>query len=215
MFQAHKKVRFIMFFNFDYLFVVDMYFFINLSDYMMPGIVLPQKISFVGFKVHDLKSRNLAPGESTTFKVTFTPKERNKQQGWIKISNDFDKKAFNIKVVGNGIPRKGAARASYNTAALMRAVLGTPPDEGVVGIDSMTTTETIDGHKYLVLTATKPAIPDGLKRSVEVSPNLVDWFSGPKHTTVIRNNGSVLKVRDNTPVTPGSKRYIRLKTSKP
>jgi len=72
----------------------------------------------------------------------------------------------------------------------------------------------IDGAEYLVLTAGKPAVPDGVKRSVQVSSNLVDWFSGRKHTTVIEDNERFLKVRDNTPLTPGARRYIRLKTNR-
>ena len=74
-------------------------------------------------------------------------------------------------------------------------------------------TEIIGGRKYLVLTVAKPALPDGRKRSVQVSSNLVDWFSGRNHTTVVADNERFLKVRDNTPLTPGRKRYIRLKTS--
>jgi hypothetical protein len=76
-----------------------------------------------------------------------------------------------------------------------------------------TTIDEIDGLKYLVLTVAKPAIPDDIKRVVQVSPNLVDWFSGSDHTTVIADNERFLRVRDNTPLSPGSKRFIRLKTS--
>lgn len=72
---------------------------------------------------------------------------------------------------------------------------------------------TIDGLRYLTLTVTKPALPDAVKRSVQVSPNLVDWFSGKNHTTVLDDNERFLKVRDNTPLAPGRKRFIRLKTS--
>jgi PKD repeat protein len=75
------------------------------------------------------------------------------------------------------------------------------------------TTEVVDGKKYRSLTVTKPNTPDGLKRTVQVSPDLLDWFSGRRHTTVLLDTDTVLKVRDNIPVTPGSKRHIRLKTS--
>jgi hypothetical protein len=46
---------------------------------------------------------------------------------------------------------------------------------------------------------------------VEVSPDLLDWYSGTSHTTVLIDDATTLKVRDNTPVTPRTKRYIRLK----
>lgn len=74
-------------------------------------------------------------------------------------------------------------------------------------------TEFIRGAKYLTLTVSKPAVPDGKIRRVQVSPDLLDWFSGSKHTTVLIDNDRVLKVRDNTPVLPRSKRHIRLKTT--
>jgi hypothetical protein len=48
-------------------------------------------------------------------------------------------------------------------------------------------------------------------RTVEVSGNLTDWFSGSNHTTVLSDDAGILKVRDNTPVTSEAKRYIRLK----
>lgn len=72
---------------------------------------------------------------------------------------------------------------------------------------------TVDGRTYLTLTIEKPAIPDGLKRRVEVSPNLVDWFSGHEHTTVVLETNRRLTVRDNTPITPGKKRHIRVRTT--
>lgn len=75
-------------------------------------------------------------------------------------------------------------------------------------------TEIIDGRKYLTLTAAKSDMLDGAESNVQVSSNLVDWFSGRVHTTVIADNERVLKVRDNTPVSPDAKRYIRLKTAR-
>lgn len=92
----------------------------------------------------------------------------------------------------------GAVGGSTNTGA----ALSTPPT---------ITTEVIDGEKFLSLTVIKPLVPDGVKRTVQVSPDLLDWFSGSKHTTVVTDNESVLKVRDNTPVTRHEKRFIRLK----
>ena len=76
----------------------------------------------------------------------------------------------------------------------------------------VTSTTVIGGEKFLVLTVAKPALPDGVSRTVQVSPNLLDWFSGKEHTTVLTDNEIFLKVRDNVPIAPGKKRYIRLKT---
>lgn len=71
----------------------------------------------------------------------------------------------------------------------------------------------VDGETYLTLTIEKPSIPDGLKRRIEVSPNLVDWFSGRDNTTVVLETNRLLTVRDNTPITPGNKRHIRVRTT--
>lgn len=73
---------------------------------------------------------------------------------------------------------------------------------------NVTVTRDSDGLKYLVLTVDKSATR---KRTVEVSSNLTKWFSGPNHTTTLLDNNSVLRVRDDTPVKQGGKRYIRLK----
>ena len=69
----------------------------------------------------------------------------------------------------------------------------------------------IDGEKHLVLTVPKPAIPNGAPRTVEVSSDLINWYSGEKYTTVLIDNDDFLVVRDNAPVTKRKKRYIRLK----
>ncbi len=99
------------------------------------------------------------------------------------------------------------------------AVTETPISSGGTVVTPVTpvTTEpktgyqVIGGKKYLVLTIQKSALPGGKKSVVQVSPNLTDWFSGKKNTAVLLDNDKVLKVRDNTPVKPGAKRYIRVK----
>ncbi len=97
------------------------------------------------------------------------------------------------------------ARSAPITPAdlLPSAVKTTPP---------VTSTTVIGGEKFLVLTVAKPALPDGVSRTVQVSPNLLDWFSGKNHTTVLIDDETILRVRDDEPMTPGKKRYIRLKT---
>ena len=75
--------------------------------------------------------------------------------------------------------------------------------------------EWIDGLKFLTLSVEKSSLPAGSKPRVEVSSNLVDWFSGRTHTTTLTDNETFLKVRDNTPLVPGRKRYIRLKSNRP
>ena len=168
------------------------------------------------FKVSGLGVTTLAPGESTTFKVTFSPSGRDARIAEIQVSSSYKRKeSFDVGLKGVGAPKGLAPLAAPNE--LTDAVLGTrnsgDGNPGTIG--TSLSAEVIDGLKYNTLTFTKPAVPDSLKRTVEVSPNLVDWFSGAKHTTVVTDNESYQKVRDNTPVTPGVKRYIRVRTAQP
>jgi chitodextrinase len=66
----------------------------------------------------------------------------------------------------------------------------------------------IDGRRYLTLTAEKTT---GRQPVIEVSSDLVKWFSGERHTTTLIDDGRILKVRDNTPLHPGGKRFIRVR----
>lgn len=160
------------------------------------------------FKIGAMGTTSLAPGASTTFRVTFSPTAKNERTAFLRIfSNDEKTGVFGIKVFGTGAPKnKSAALAASGAPAsggIVEAVFGDPADIGT------TTVEVIGGRKYLSLTVDKVA---GLNREVvEVSSNLLDWYSGKKHTTVLVDDAKTLKVRDNTPVTPERKRYIRLK----
>ncbi len=158
------------------------------------------------FDVGPLGVIALDPGDSTTFKVTFRPKGRDLRTAVLVItSNDFVTGDFEVNVFGKGSPGKGRALASSSASSIVDAVLGTA--SGPSGLLTTTTgVEVIDGQKYLTLTVGKPA-----GGSVEVSSNLLDWYSGSKYTTILIDDATTLKVRDNTPVTPESKRYIRLK----
>lgn len=76
--------------------------------------------------------------------------------------------------------------------------------------NSWTTKIIIGGRAYLQITA-KKEVP-AVSYMVEVSPNLIDWFSGDRYTTALVDDITMLRARDNTPITPGSKRYIRVRT---
>jgi hypothetical protein len=77
-------------------------------------------------------------------------------------------------------------------------------------LESNTSTVVIDGQRFLTITVKTPTARKSL---VEVSPDLVNWFSGPHHTTAVTDNASLLKVRDNTPLAAGEKRFIRVRTT--
>lgn len=162
------------------------------------------------FKVKGLAVTSLAPGASTTFTVTFSPTAKNARQAVLHIaSNDKKTGVFDIKLNGKGAPKGGkasAVAASSRSASggIVEAVLGKPS-----GVVTTTTVEVVRGTKYLSLTVNKTG--GASPGTVEVSSNLLDWYSGTKHTTVLVDDATTLKVRDNTPVTPDAKRHIRLK----
>ena len=71
----------------------------------------------------------------------------------------------------------------------------------------------IDGRLYLTLSYQNSSATGTPLPTVEVSSDLMDWYSGDDHTvTVVANNGFVT-VRDKTATSPQAKRYIRLKPS--
>ena len=147
----------------------------------------------------------LAPGETTSFRVTFSPSARDKRVAAVKIvSNDSRSGPFEINLSAFATPKKPGKKSI--AASLVETVLG---DASARSIASQTSSvEVIGGVKYLALTVAKPTA-GGLTGTVEVSPNLLDWYSGTQHTTILIDDATTLKVRDISPVTPGQKRYIR------
>ena len=134
------------------------------------------------FVFSKLKSKSLAPGESITFKVTFKPTTTGSRTAAIRLlSND-------------------PASAKFDVALTGKATLA-----------SKKSTVTIDGQKYRCITISKSDGASVNAADVQVTSDRVDWFSGNEHTTVIKDNGSFLKVRDNTPFDSANKRFIRIK----
>lgn len=160
------------------------------------------------FRVGKPGATVLAPGGETTLAVTFVPRQADLRSAKLIIrTNDHQTGQFQITLKGKGAPRRKASAPAH--AALLAAgplAGGTPSSQS--GASSVTL---VDGAKYRTLTVEKAAIPGGLKPVVEVSGNLLDWYRGDRHTTVVKDNASTLKVRDNTPLEPGVKRYIRLR----
>jgi hypothetical protein len=152
-----------------------------------------------------LTADKLDPGEKATFTVTFKPKSTGKKTAALKIkSNDATENPFNINLTGTGYSSsKSAAKSALVDVSSNGTKSGSAGTSGVL--------KESDGLEYLVLTVAKTPGWIAANHKVEVSPNLVDWFSGEKHTTTLLNDSSILKVRDNTPVRKGEKRYIRLK----
>ncbi len=161
------------------------------------------------FAIGTLGVKSLEPGESTTFTVTFTPSDLDVRTATLHVeSNDTRSGPFDIVVSGKGSPSNLKRTSPAASASLVDAVLGSPASSGVSA--ASTAVEVVNGHKYLALTVAKNSggVSPG---TVEVSSNLLDWYSGQKHTTILIDDEATLKVRDNTPITQDAKRYIRLK----
>ncbi|MEO5914549.1 MAG: choice-of-anchor D domain-containing protein [Luteolibacter sp.] len=161
---------------------------------------------------------SLANGATTSFKVTFKPSATGNRKAAIHIaSNDADESSFDITLTGKGVAASSAA--SGLAATIPRLPLVYPIDFNKLADgdsawnrrETITTVTLADGRKYLALTVIRSPGVIYQKRDIEVSPNLIDWYSGVKHTTVMTDNASYLKVRDNTPFTAERKRFIRLK----
>ncbi len=71
--------------------------------------------------------------------------------------------------------------------------------------------ETDGDADFLTLTINRNPEAAGIEFVVEVSSDLIDWESGEEHVTVLTNEPSLLKVRDNTTVTDGDRRFIRFR----
>ena len=184
----------------------------NVGKNMLQNISVSIKGSAT-FTLKKPKGTSLKPGASTTFTVTFKPKNKRKQAAELLItSDDADENPFNIKLSGTGTLKaskassvKSQSLAAVSSSFLPEAFSASPAAAGV------TTTVGSNGLKYLVLTVRKPEGCTPGSQKVEVSSNLVDWFSGSDHTTTLVDSPAILRVRDNTPVNQNEKRYIRLK----
>jgi hypothetical protein len=151
----------------------------------------------------------LRPGEKLTFTVSFSPKELGLKHGHLRIaSNDADENPFDIYLSGTGIASSSAlASSSFST---MSASVESSTTQNAGQLSYTTDTE---GLKHLVLTVEKSNVIGAAVPTVEVSSNLMDWYSGSNYTTILVDSASVLKVKDNTPITGGEMRYIRVKNS--
>lgn len=148
------------------------------------------------FRISSADLTELNPGDSAVFHVTFAPTRKGVRSAAIAIhSNDTEVGPFDIILRGTGGKRPKTKTIVGPTGALVQ-----PPTTRV---------EVIEGRKYLTLSVHKQAAVD--IGTVEVSSNLLDWFSGNQHTTTMLDDETILKVRDNTPVLPDVKRYIRVR----
>ena len=98
---------------------------------------------------------------------------------------------------------KAAARARSSAWALLAPTAATA--------DPVESIQVIGGRKFRSLTIPRTPGLEVSSSAIQVSSDRVEWSSGKRHTTVLRDDAIALVVRDNTPVTRGNKRFIRLK----
>jgi Abnormal spindle-like microcephaly-assoc'd, ASPM-SPD-2-Hydin len=171
--------------------------------------------SITGSKAFTLKKsviKSLEQGTETKLTVTFKPTRKGSGNAKLLIvSNDTDENPFAVRLSGNGIVKRKKNQPNHFVSVAMSSFK--PTLLGGVGLDNVkvTTTKIAAGYKYLVLTVRKSPESGDADPVVEVSSNLLDWSSGPEHTTTLLSDSMTLRVRDNTPLSQGGKRYIRVK----
>lgn len=111
-----------------------------------------------------------------------------------------------IKIVTHAV--EGATQ-TYKITITRAKASATPPEFAAASASPLVGKVRIAGRTYLQLSITRP---DGRRKPViEVSSDLVHWFSGDAHTTTLVDDGTLVRVRDNTPFSPDRKRYIRIR----
>lgn len=172
------------------------------------------------FSMGRLRGRKLAPGMSARFEVTFRARTGGIRWAAIRISsNDADEKNFEIILTGTGTTakvkfqkkkkknkgrkyRKSKAAPSAASMLLAPIVTTVRPVKGI---------KVISGQKYRTLTISRAPGIQISADDVQVSSDRVEWSSGVRHTTVLRDDSQALMIRDSTPITQDDKRFIRLK----
>jgi predicted outer membrane repeat protein len=145
----------------------------------------------------------LKTGESTSFKVTFKPGKPGMRAANIRISSNDPANPLNISLSGKATAKK------KKKSTLAENLLFVPTTASAAGSVSVTASD--EGSKYLTLSLNKVENADAVASDVEVSSDLLDWYSGSSYTTTLVDSETLLKVRDDVPVKTGEKRYIRLK----
>ena len=148
--------------------------------------------------------------------------------GWVKT---FDEVA--VTVTDTSSPAETWRQAHFDTTAnsgdaadsadpdgdgianLLERALGTDPNAASTAGLPESSTETVGADTFLALTIAKSPAATDVTFTVEVSGDLAIWNSGPSHTTIIENTSTLLKVRDNTPMSGAPKRFIRLRVTSP
>lgn len=181
----------------------------NVGGSALTGLKISKKgIRASDFIIGKLKVNSLNPNGSVTFKVTFKPSASARSNAVMMISStDATKNPFIVRLSGKGkgTKAKNVLIASHPADSTIGSRSNRLADQIMVGTDFT------GKSKFNTLTILKSPQHQTAYGTVEVSPDLMDWFSGTNHTTVITDNEKYYKVRDNMPISKDRKRFIRLK----
>lgn len=94
---------------------------------------------------------------------------------------------------------------------LLEYALGTSPVSGLHGTAAVSmTVERVGIRDYPTATITKPHGEEGLSYNMTVSGNLAQWFTDGLHTSVLVDDATTFKIRDNTYLVQGAPRFARI-----
>ena len=167
--------------------------FTTLSDYLGNGVhsvtaTLSDPTTFVRLDTSNLLKDNIIWNFNLTGQIPVTLANRRSTYG-----------SDSVVLTGDRLPN------------LVKYALGLAANIPATPAQALSGTLTpISGQKYLTLT-----IPRRLRRSdvnyvVQVSSDLQTWNSGPGHTVTIEDSETQLTVRDATPSSSNTGRFIRL-----
>jgi hypothetical protein len=182
----------------------------NTGTATLKGIAISKSGPHKGnFTISSPSKTSIDPGGSTTFKVIFKPSAKGVREAAINISsNDPNDNPFTIWLQGTGTT-SARNKESASFAKLAFGDFGVRRNNLLANRVATRSVTFMDGKRYLTLTVER--FPGTELPVVEVSPDLLNWYSGANHTTIIRNDDEILRVRDNTPVSHANRRYIRAK----
>ncbi len=163
------------------------------------------------FKIIPPARTTIPPGGRIAFSVTFNPLFVGRHKAGLRISSsDRDESDFDFAMIGKGEPMVPSFRGEFDSkrsSGVGQFIMDLHEGQltqfdGTIGIN---------GSRYRTLTILRSPGNTSIPSRVEVSENLIEWFSGRDHTTVLVDDKRMLKVRDNVPIAPGKKRFIRLR----